>query len=220
MQRNTVKMQQPLFLLSVLLAANNLLAQAVVSADKMNELYMGIDNPLEVAVEGEPLTALRLEGVGAGITITGENGKYIARVNRLGDALITVFIVKNGDKKNIGKFLFRCKRISDPIVTLNGENSSGMMTAGKFKLLTGIMFHYENMDLEVDCSIQGFDLTLVRPTDTRITVTVVGTKYNKEALQLRDMAASGFVYYFDNIKARCPGDFAARKINSMVWRIK
>ena len=45
------------------------------------------------------------------------------------------------------------------------------------------------------------------------------TRFGSAAQRLVDMASPGDIYYFENIKARCPGDPAARKINSLVFKI-
>jgi hypothetical protein len=37
---------------------------------------------------------------------------------------------------------------------------------------------------------------------------------------LANLAKPGDTYYFDNVKALCPGDPAGRPINSMVYKIK
>ena len=53
-------------------------ATAVVAADKMNVFYIGVDNPISVAVPGIASDKLRVT-VNNG-TITGSNGKYIVKV--------------------------------------------------------------------------------------------------------------------------------------------
>jgi hypothetical protein len=35
-----------------------------------------------------------------------------------------------------------------------------------------------------------------------------------------NLAKPGDAYYFNNVRARCPGDVAGRKINSLVFQIK
>jgi hypothetical protein len=47
-----------------------------------------------------------------------------------------------------------------------------------------------------------------------------GARFGAQAARLVKIATPGDIYYFENIKARCPGDPAARKINSLVFKIK
>ena len=47
-----------------------------------------------------------------------------------------------------------------------------------------------------------------------------GPVSNTQAQNLIRRARPGDTYYFDNVRARCPGDPAARKINAMVFTIR
>ena len=195
-------------------------AQAVVSVDKQNVLYVGVDNPVEIAIEGVSLDEIEAAVTGCGIVLIGAKGKYIARVTSPGEAKITVLTTKNGVTTKLGAFPFRCKRIPDATVVLFDEQSNGTVTAGRFKAIDGISLFMPNFDFAGTCEIQSFELTVILPNENPQTVFVEGAKYNAAALQLRNLAKPGAVYYFDNVKARCPGDLAARKINPMIWKIK
>ena len=47
-----------------------------------------------------------------------------------------------------------------------------------------------------------------------------GGRYAADAKRIVDAAKPGDTYYFNEVKARCPGDKAGRKINSLVFQIK
>jgi len=86
---------------------------AVISADKLKVLYLGIDNPVSIAVPG-----IKSDKIKASITnasITGSNGKYIVRVNKTGEAIIDVTAEINpGEIKKVGSETFIIKRIPSP----------------------------------------------------------------------------------------------------------
>jgi hypothetical protein len=210
-----------LFLLGATAATNSLFAQAAVASMRENILYIGIDNPLKVAVADAPLSAISVTATGCGCTLTGSNGSYVARVSQPGLTKIKVFVTKNDEKSLVDSALFRVKRIPAPRVALN-DASSGAMTAAEFQAFLGIRFVYDNFDADIQpCTIQSFVLTLKLPNDNSpMTVKVAGAGYNAAALQLCNQAVSGAVYYFDDITARCYGDDAARKLNAMVWKIR
>ena len=63
-------------------------AQSVVSADKMNIFYIGVDNPVEIAANGVPRNELEVTCKGA--TISGSNGIYSVKCDRPNEAQITV----------------------------------------------------------------------------------------------------------------------------------
>ncbi len=84
-----------------------------IALDKMNVFYIGVDNPVTIAVPGVPADKL-LVTIDHG-TITGNNGRYIVRVAQTGETTITVAIIKNEKKVLLSSQLFRIKRIPDPV---------------------------------------------------------------------------------------------------------
>ena len=70
------------------------------------------------------------------------------------------------------------------------------------------------------CAIQGYNLTYVAKRQDPVESVNPGPRYNGKSKRLVNRAKPGDIYYFDNVKAKCPGDAAGRKINSMVFKIK
>jgi len=89
----------------------DLTSKAIISLDKMNMLYIGLDNPLTVSAPGVDPKDLRLT-ISQG-SISGSNGKYTAHVTIPGTAIINVF--KTGDNKPLQSFEYRVKRVPDPV---------------------------------------------------------------------------------------------------------
>ena len=83
----------------------------VISPTKMNVLYRGVDNPLEVSVPGVDPSKLIVSG--AGVKKSG-NG-YIADVTRNKGGKMKISVsVKDGDKvTNMGSKEFRVKSLPD-----------------------------------------------------------------------------------------------------------
>jgi hypothetical protein len=46
-----------------------------------------------------------------------------------------------------------------------------------------------------------------------------GGPYNGAAKGLVDQAKAGDTFYFENVKAKCPGDASGRDINQLVFKI-
>jgi hypothetical protein len=89
---------------------------AAIALDKMNVLYIGVDNPVTIAVEGIPSDKLIVYMENG--SIRGSNGKYIAKVTSTGTATINVATIKNDKKVLLSTQTFRVKRIPDPV---NGQ---------------------------------------------------------------------------------------------------
>ncbi len=185
-----------------------------VSADKMNVFYIGVDNPVSVVAAGISSNELKVSGSGINLSSKG-GGKYNVTASSPGNASITV----SGGGLASTKFDFRVKRIPDPIARL-GNQDSGSLGTGEFKAQGGVGAWLDNFDFETKCQIDGFILTRVAKRADPVDATNSGARFGGTAQRLVDMAAPGDIYYFENIKARCPGDGAARKINSLVFKIR
>lgn len=98
---------------------------ATVSADIMNVLYAGFDNPMSVSVPGVPSNKLRVSMTGGALTQKGE-GKYIARpTNPGGEAVITVSAENEGKVQEMGKFTFRVRKLPDPTAFIAYSDGNG-----------------------------------------------------------------------------------------------
>lgn len=184
-----------------------------VSADKMNVFYIGVDNPVSVSAAGVSSNDLKVSCSGANIKRTGE-GKYMVNSDKPGDAVISV----SGGGLQASKFAFRVKRIPDPVAKL-GNKEDGSMGNGEFKAQQGLIAWLENFDFDAKCNIQGFTLVRVPKREDPVDSENQGPRFNSKSQRLVSAAKPGDTFYFQNVKARCPGDVAGRKINSMVFTI-
>ena len=87
---------------------------ATVSADLMNMLYAGYNNPISISVPGVPVNKIQASMTGGTLTPNGP-GRYIARPAKVGqDAVITVISTNTGRPQQMGQFTFRVRRLPDP----------------------------------------------------------------------------------------------------------
>jgi gliding motility-associated protein GldM len=187
-----------------------------VSADKMNVFYIGVDNPVSVAAAGVSSNELKVSASGGGISLKSSGtGKYVATVSEPGEARITV----SGGGLTPTNFNFRVKRIPDPTPQL-GRSKGGEMANGEFKAQDGLIAMLEGFDFDARCDIQGYDLVYIAKREDAVDSQNPGGRYNEKSRRLVERAKPGDVYYFNNIRARCPGDKAGRAIGTMVFRIK
>ena len=186
-----------------------------VSADKMNVFYIGVDNPISVSAAGISSNELKVSvnGAGGAIKKTGSNN-FTVTVKQPGEARINVSGGGMRDSK-----VFRVKRIPDPVARLS-KSSGGAMGNGEFKAQGGVGAFLDNFDFEATCRVQGFNLVYVAKRQDPVESVNSGPRYNDKSKRLVARAKPGDIFYFDNVKAKCPGDVAGRKINSMVFKIK
>ncbi|MEL6273613.1 MAG: GldM family protein [Bacteroidota bacterium] len=185
-----------------------------VSADKMNVFYIGVDNPISISASGVSSNAVRINKTGP-ITISGSGASRMVRASAPGDATIRV----SADGQSLGSFPFRVKRIPDPQARL-GSSTGGNMGTGEFKAQRGIRAVLDGFDFDARCNIAGFELVYVPKREDAVLSNNPGPVYNNKSKNLVNRARPGDSFYFNNVRAKCPGDQATRKINTMVFTIK
>jgi len=88
--------------------------QASISATKMNMLYIGVDNPISVAVPGVNPDGINAT-ISSGSLAKKGRGDYVAKVTRPGNATISVSAkLSNGDVKTVGRMEYRVRRLPKP----------------------------------------------------------------------------------------------------------
>jgi len=186
-----------------------------VSADKMNVFYIGVNNPVSVSAAG--VSSNQLKVTGSGITISKKgSGKYTVTATRPSQ---DAYVMVSGGGLKPTKFAYRVKRIPDPVAML-GNNDAGSLGNGTMKAQLGLVAKLKNFDFEAKCNIQGFEMTYVRKREDGVVVRNGGGRFKADAKRLVQKARPGDIYYFEKIKARCPGDKAGRTLPSIAFKIK
>jgi hypothetical protein len=189
---------------------------ATVSADKMKVFYIGVDNPLSVLTSGISPDELQVSASDCSIhAVDKESGKYIVTAHAPGEAHIKL----SGTGLPTSNFGFRVKRIPDPIARL-GNLSGGDMPNGQFKAQGGVVAYLDNFDFDATCSVVSFRLVYMGKRQDPVESDNISARYTPETRRLVNNAKPGDIYYFDNIRAKCPGDNNTRNINSMVFKIR
>lgn len=134
---------------------------AVVSADKMNVLYIGVDNPMSVSVPGVANENISASISGGGGSLAKAGGtSYIAKVSTVGEANINVTANLEGRQVPMGHFKYRVKRVPDPVAKV--ANSTGGNIAKNVLLAqTAVIPVMENFDFELFFRVTSFKLTVI-----------------------------------------------------------
>lgn len=191
-----------------------------VSASKMNVFYMGVENPVTVSAAGVPSNQVQvsMSGSGGGSISRNSDGTFSVKVSgpptKLGEfAYVNVSAPGLTEKRE-----FRVKRIPDPVAKLSSA-LGGVMASGEFKAQRGLVAVLEGFDFDARCEILGFQVVRVpRRQDPQVEANKGGS-YGAQAKGLIDQAKAGDTYYFENVKAKCPGDASGRDINQLVFKI-
>lgn len=191
---------------------------ASVSADKMNVLYVGVDNPLSITAAGVSSNELQVSASGAGINITKTGtGKYNATVSQQGEAKI----VLSGGGLAPTSYDFRTKIIPDPIPTLSGKHG-GNMGNGEFKAQRALIPQLENFDFDARCEILSYTLFRIpKPgTGDPIANANQGGTFNAGSRSLIDKASPNDRYFFEDVRVKCPGWAGGKNIGTVSFKIQ
>ena len=105
---------------------------ATVSADLMNMLYAGYNNPISISVPGVPLSKVQATMTNGTLQAVGP-GKYIARPAKIGqNATITVTSTNTGHPQQMGQYTFRVRKLPDPTpyISMRDEHDNPMRYKG------------------------------------------------------------------------------------------
>lgn len=132
-------------------------SNASIGLDKMNVLYIGVDNPVTIAASGggdDKVQAI-ISGGGGSLTRVG-SGKYIARVQSVtDDCKITV----NVEGKLAGQQVFRVRTVPLAQAYVGGQPSGANVAAGAFKAQGGVGAGIKDFPFELEYDVQSFTFT-------------------------------------------------------------
>lgn len=193
---------------------------AVVSADKMNVFYVGVDNPVSISAPGVPKEKIRASISGEGSSISGANGVYTVRVSKPGTKVMVTVSgeVAKGSVKTLGGMEYRVKRIPDPVAKVAGV-SSGSIPASQLKAQRGVFAVLDNFDFDLKFNVKSFSAIIIRARQDLIRLQSNSAAITPEMLGAMNGLGPKDKVIFDDIIASGP-DGTNRKLNSVVISIQ
>ena len=173
---------------------------AVISPIKMNVLYRGVDNPLEIGVPGIDPANIQVSGPG----VSGSNGTYMANVTgvKANEIKISVLVVEtdeNGKKttRSVGAKDFRLKDLPPAEGTIL-KKPDGTMSKGLIKN-SPVEAIYRDFPFDLQLNVTGFEVVIPgfppeKVSGNRMTESVK-TRIDRmkpgETIIIRDIRANG-----------------------------
>lgn len=190
---------------------------ASIALDKMNVLYIGVDNPVTLSATGagsEKLSAT-LTGVQGAITKVN-GGSYNVRVNSVtDDCWINVF----ADGKLAGKAKFRTRTIPKPIAVVGSYESGASVPAGAFKAQAGVGAGIKDFPFELQYKVVSFTLSADNADGYIDDAACQGNVWSSEARRILQGLTTGRTVTVDDIYCMGP-DGRRVKLPSLVYYIK
>ncbi len=193
---------------------------ATVSADIMNVLYAGYDNPMSVSVPDVPRNQISCTTTGGSLTPKGD-GHFIARPANPGDnAVITVHAQHDGRSQEMGKFTFRVRKLPDPTAFIAYADANGaeehFRGGGLSKQILvnteGIGAAIDDGLLNIAFQVQGFETVFYDAMGNAVPYKSNGASFSDQQKgQIRALARNKR-FYITNVQAKGP-DGIERTLN-------
>lgn len=175
--------------------------QAIVSADKMNVVYRGIENPITVSMPGVPENNISANV--AGHTFTKKSGStYILKPGAGTELGVSVSGKIEGETFS-STTKFRIKSLPRPTPTIRGQVQQG----GAVKMpraaleISPVGAIFEDFDFDLSPIVRRFTMSV----PGQASVVVNGDRLNDQAKKALNLAKQGDIIQFFDIKADVPG---------------
>ena len=183
---------------------------ATISADKMNVVYRGVDNPMTISFAGVPDNKVTANA--NGLKKVG-NGKYNMKPSTGTEVKINVSATLDDGSKAGDSKTFRIKDIPAPTGFFRGvKGSTKMSKSGVAK--GSVKADFEDFDFELPLRVTQFDFKV----PGQPTITVNGSKLDGRAKAALNRARRGQTVQILNIKAKSNGPLI-KKISPVIIEI-
>lgn len=188
---------------------------AVISADKMNVVYRGVQNPMTISIPGVPSVNAKAPG----LKKVGGAGKYVMNVTAIKAREVAIKVsgkLPNGSSVSDSK-KFRIKDIPRPVGTVRGEDGSIKMSkSGLDKASIGAILPDFDFDIKLDVTSFKFKVS------GQPTINVRGRRLNSRAKSALKKAKRGSTVQVMDIKAQLKTNkgYKLKKISPVIVELK
>ncbi len=172
---------------------------AVISADKMNVVYRGVDNPMTISIPGVGNVTANAPG----LRPAGGAGQYVMNVTSLQAREVTINVSGNlpGGETVSDSKTFRIKDIPQPVGTVRGEAGTVRMQRQNLEIST-IGATLPDFDFDLNLRITGFKMKV----PGQPTVQVRGQQLDNAAKAALRRAGRGEAIQIFDIEAQLAGN--------------
>ncbi len=186
---------------------------ASVFLEKMNVVYIGVDNPVMVSAGSAGKEKMNVSFTGGAITSAGGD-RYIIKPNKMGPAEIKITV-----EGKTSSFPMRVKSLPDPTAMV-GANKGGSMPAAQFKAMGGLLAKL--MDSEFDAKYDVISYVVGANGGAFQTYQQSandGPRWSGGAAAIINKATPGSSIFFDQIRVKGP-DGRVRELPGIFFNLK
>jgi len=178
---------------------------AVISPYEMNVLYIGYNNKIQATASGYPPDRVKATCSGCSLRPDKGDGKYIAKVSKMGKPTITVSATdENGKSVVLGKMQFRALPLPTPLAFLGKKSSTdSKISRGELRIASALSAKLPNSPLNVKYTVTSFEMAVTvkgQPLKKRAN----GFRLTSDMKNILSQLKPGSNVAFRNIKAKGP----------------
>jgi len=182
----------------------------VISPSKMNVLYRGVPNPIEIGVPGVDPAKIRVSGPG----VSGSNGQYMANVAGVSGKEINITVSveetkEDGTKimRNAGSKMFRIKGLPPAVGTIY-KQSEGLFSKGAVSKAK-IEASFEDFPFDLDLEVTSYEIAIPGSPPERVkNSNTIPSGIRDKIEKLRP----GSTVTIRNIKAKGPNGLVVERV--------
>jgi gliding motility-associated protein GldM len=186
-----------------------------VSADKMNVLYVGVDNPLTITA-GAGSEKVSAQFSGGSISKVSGN-KYIAKPTQgaSGDHTVTVLV----EGKAAGKITYRVKQLPSPMPFV-GNLKPGFVSSSSFKAMGGVIAKLEDSEFDAPFEVVSYKVGAESQAGDFIQIENKGARWTGQAASLINGLKPGKSIIITDIIVRDPAGRSRTLSASLGYNLK
>lgn len=186
-----------------------------VSPDKMNVLYIGVDNPVTItAGAGSEKVSAQFSG-GSIAKVSGN--KYIIKPasGMFGEHTVTVLV----EGKSAGKVTFRVKQLPNPSAYV-GNLKPGNVPSASFKAMGGVIAKLEDAEFDAPFEVVSYKLGAAGSGADFVQIENRGSRWTGDAAGLVGRLKPGSLVAITDIVVKDPGGKARTLPTSLTYILK
>jgi gliding motility-associated protein GldM len=189
-------------------------SQVAISPVKLNVLYLGVDNPLNIAVPGVPAEKISVT-INQG-TINKVSGiEYIARPSNTEVATIDVFAEMDGENRKVGSMEFRVFMVPSPTPKVAGQNG-GVIDRNALASQQGVTADLGDFLFDKIFEVTQFTIGISTPQGD-LSARSNSSEFTTAQKEIISSLDSGSRIFFSDIRAR--STTGVRVLRDMVFTI-
>jgi hypothetical protein len=170
-------------------------AQESMVSCRYRKTYLGVDNPLDIFVEGSSCSS---------ILVTTDNGKlekhgcrYVYRPSHEGVVIFTIYKKQNGKTAKIKQYGFPVDSLPVPIVYVGGNRNGSQISRLAFIVQVGISANIDDFDFP-RYQVDSFSTAIMHDSTIQFTSHTVGNLFDEKTTQaFRKMEPGSTVLFFN-----------------------